>query len=195
MHIVRSYLAYCTTPYFALWEVFRYQKRIRLRRIWECHDCHEGVVIPGTYMSIHGETVKIDSNAPEAHKKPWSKHWSYAFLAIIPLFHDSMIPTFHVGGTKPVSVKAAWFQYIIEIPRRTITIYHILAAGFFFLGALPFYFVLSNAQLSHKMSIHQMQWSAPFGFSWVSELDMRQISQYSADHRNFMFWQDCIIQA
>ena len=33
---------------------------IRLRRIWECHDCHEGVVIPGTYMSIHGETVKID---------------------------------------------------------------------------------------------------------------------------------------
>ncbi len=27
---------------------------------------------------------KIDPNAPEAHKKPWSKHWSYAFLTIIP---------------------------------------------------------------------------------------------------------------
>jgi ribosomal protein L37AE/L43A len=28
--------------------------------IWECHDCHEGAVIPGTYKNIHGETVKID---------------------------------------------------------------------------------------------------------------------------------------
>jgi hypothetical protein len=28
------------------------------------------------------------------------------------------IPSFHVGGTKPVSVEAAWFQYIIEIPRH-----------------------------------------------------------------------------
>ena len=28
--------------------------------IWECHDCHEGVVIPGIYINIHGETVKID---------------------------------------------------------------------------------------------------------------------------------------
>ena len=37
-----------------------------------------------------------------------------------PLFHDSNIPSFHVGGTKPVSVKAAWFQYFIEIPRRKI---------------------------------------------------------------------------
>ena len=35
-----------------------------------------------------------------------------------PLFHDSNIPSFHVGGTKPVSLKIAWFQYIIEIPRR-----------------------------------------------------------------------------
>jgi len=28
--------------------------------VWECHDCHEGVVIPGIYINIHGETVKID---------------------------------------------------------------------------------------------------------------------------------------
>ncbi len=27
---------------------------------WECHDCHEGVVIPGIYTNIHGEIVKID---------------------------------------------------------------------------------------------------------------------------------------
>ena len=60
MHILRSSLAYSTTPYFALWEVFRHQKRIRLRRIWECHDCHEGVVSPGIYINIHGETIKID---------------------------------------------------------------------------------------------------------------------------------------
>jgi hypothetical protein len=24
------------------------------------HDCHEGVIIPGIYINIHGETVKID---------------------------------------------------------------------------------------------------------------------------------------
>jgi hypothetical protein len=28
--------------------------------VWECHDCHEGVVNPGIYINIHGETVKID---------------------------------------------------------------------------------------------------------------------------------------
>ena len=28
--------------------------------IWQCHDCHEGVVIPATYKNNHGETMKID---------------------------------------------------------------------------------------------------------------------------------------
>ena len=28
--------------------------------IWECHDCHEGVVIPGLYKNIHREILKID---------------------------------------------------------------------------------------------------------------------------------------
>jgi ribosomal protein L37AE/L43A len=28
--------------------------------VWECHDCHNGVVIPGTYKNIHGEIVTID---------------------------------------------------------------------------------------------------------------------------------------
>jgi hypothetical protein len=37
--------------------------------VWECHDCHNGVVIPGTYKNIHGEIVTIGPNAPEAHKK------------------------------------------------------------------------------------------------------------------------------
>ncbi len=43
-------------------KVFGHQKGIRLRRIWECHDCHEGVVISGTYINIHGKKVKIDPN-------------------------------------------------------------------------------------------------------------------------------------
>ena len=30
--------------------------------VWECHDCHDGVVIPSIYKNIHGETVKIDPN-------------------------------------------------------------------------------------------------------------------------------------
>ena len=29
--------------------------------IWQCHDCHEGVVIPGPYKNINGEIVKIDA--------------------------------------------------------------------------------------------------------------------------------------
>jgi len=28
--------------------------------VWQCHDCHERAVIPGTYINIRGETVKID---------------------------------------------------------------------------------------------------------------------------------------
>ena len=28
--------------------------------VWECHDCHEAVVIPGTYKNIHAETLEID---------------------------------------------------------------------------------------------------------------------------------------
>jgi len=28
--------------------------------VWECHDCHEGAVILGTYKNIHAEIVKID---------------------------------------------------------------------------------------------------------------------------------------
>jgi len=28
--------------------------------IWQCHNCNEGVLIPGSYKNIHGESVKID---------------------------------------------------------------------------------------------------------------------------------------
>jgi len=30
--------------------------------VWQCHDCHKGVVIPGTYINIHCKKVKIDPN-------------------------------------------------------------------------------------------------------------------------------------
>jgi hypothetical protein len=29
--------------------------------VWECHDCHEGVVIPATYKNTYGEIVNIDA--------------------------------------------------------------------------------------------------------------------------------------
>jgi len=66
--------------------------RIRLVRIWQRHDCHNGVVLPGTYKQTYGEIVNIEPNAPEAHKNPRSGHRSYAFLTIIPLFQRSSIP-------------------------------------------------------------------------------------------------------
>ena len=109
MHILWSCLAYSTRPYFTLWEVFQHQKRVRLRRIWERHDCHEGAVIPGTYINIHGEIVKIDSKNIDPDTE---------VMRLWPLFHRSSIPSFHVGGIKPLTLKDAWFQYIIEIPRR-----------------------------------------------------------------------------
>ena len=46
---------------------------------WDCHVCHEGVLIPGKYKNIHGEIVKIDPNTEVMH-----------FLNIIPLFHHSI---------------------------------------------------------------------------------------------------------
>jgi len=41
------------------------RKNINRKRhpfVWECHDCHNGIVILGTYKNIHGENVKIDPN-------------------------------------------------------------------------------------------------------------------------------------
>lgn len=54
--------------------------------VWECHDCHEGVVIPGTYKNIHGETVRIDPGNLDPNTKVMR------FLNIIPLFQHSIIP-------------------------------------------------------------------------------------------------------
>ena len=41
--------------------ILRFEKFFDIKEgqpfVWECH---EGAVIPGTYINIHGETVKID---------------------------------------------------------------------------------------------------------------------------------------
>jgi hypothetical protein len=36
------------------------------------------------------------------------------------LFHFSSIPIFHVGGIKPVSIKATCFKYVIKIPKHKL---------------------------------------------------------------------------
>lgn len=28
--------------------------------VWECHDCHVGVVVPGRFPNSHGETITLD---------------------------------------------------------------------------------------------------------------------------------------
>lgn len=30
------------------------------RIVWECHDCHEGLVVPGKYRNSNSETVDLD---------------------------------------------------------------------------------------------------------------------------------------
>ena len=44
--------------------ILRFEKffdiRKRHRFVWECHDGHDGVVIPGTYKNMHAEIVTID---------------------------------------------------------------------------------------------------------------------------------------
>jgi hypothetical protein len=36
------------------------------RFVWTCHDCHEGVVVPATYLNSYGEEVKIDAKNLDA---------------------------------------------------------------------------------------------------------------------------------
>lgn len=44
--------------------ILRFEKFFEIKKrhpfVWECHDCHNGVVIAGTYKNIHGEIVTID---------------------------------------------------------------------------------------------------------------------------------------
>jgi hypothetical protein len=44
--------------------ILRFEKSFDIKKeqlfVCECHDCHQGVVITGTYKNIHEQVVKID---------------------------------------------------------------------------------------------------------------------------------------
>ena len=33
---------------------------VRSPFVWECHDCHNGVIVPGPFQSSHGEILSLD---------------------------------------------------------------------------------------------------------------------------------------
>jgi hypothetical protein len=45
--------------------ILRFERFLGIKKgqpfVWECHDCHEGVVIPATYKNTYGEIVNIDA--------------------------------------------------------------------------------------------------------------------------------------
>jgi hypothetical protein len=63
---VRCQCTFCGTS----WSIPR-RRILRLERlfeikkgqsyVWECHDCHSGVVVPEQYLNSHGETVNLDA--------------------------------------------------------------------------------------------------------------------------------------
>jgi hypothetical protein len=55
-------------------------------------------------IMIHGKTATID---------PQNLNPNTEVTRLRPLFHSSNIPLFHTGDTKPVSLKAKYFQYVI----------------------------------------------------------------------------------
>ena len=84
MHILWSCLAYSTRPYFTLWEAFRHQKSSTIRL---------GMPRLPTRSGYPWHLYKHSwRNSENWSKKTWSRHWSYAFLTIIPLFQHSIIP-------------------------------------------------------------------------------------------------------
>jgi len=44
--------------------ILNFERFFRIKKgqpfVWECHDCHEGVVIPDPYANMHGEKTKIN---------------------------------------------------------------------------------------------------------------------------------------
>ena len=74
--------------------ILRFEKSFRIKKgqpfVWQCHDCHDGVVIPAIYKNIHGEIVKIDLKTLDPDPE---------VIRFWPLFHCSTIPSFHGGGT------------------------------------------------------------------------------------------------
>lgn len=75
VNFLRSIPCQCTSC-GRLWRIPR-RRIVRMERlmavppgkpfVWECHDCHEGVVVPGPYVNGHGETVRIDPKTLDSH--------------------------------------------------------------------------------------------------------------------------------
>jgi hypothetical protein len=44
--------------------ILRFERHFKIKKgqpfVWECHDCHEGIIIPAPYINIHGERMIID---------------------------------------------------------------------------------------------------------------------------------------
>ena len=94
-----------------------------LHRIEKKYALWDKPIMDRKNINIHGKTVKACSwhdreLIPMRQRRTKSLDPNTEVMRFWPLFHDSNIPLFHVRGTKPVSAKATWFQYIIEIPRR-----------------------------------------------------------------------------
>lgn len=63
---IRCQCTFCTHTWrIPRRRILRFERFFEIKKgqpfVWECHDCHEGVVIPGKYKNIYGEVVKIDS--------------------------------------------------------------------------------------------------------------------------------------
>ena len=59
-HFVIMYGVFHDGVFYVLKNFQRSKRDPAASGIWECHDCHEAVVIPGTDKNIHGEIVRID---------------------------------------------------------------------------------------------------------------------------------------
>ena len=62
---IRGQCTFCGYAWrIPLRRILRFERYFGIKKgqqfIGECHDCHEGVVIPGAYKNIHGEIMKID---------------------------------------------------------------------------------------------------------------------------------------
>jgi len=113
MYILWPYMAYSTTTYCALWEVFRYQKRTT-------------VCLGVTWLSWGGSYPRnlqehLWWNSEYWPQNPWSGHRSYTFLTIIPLFQHSIIPC---GWHKKMPLKTLCFNKLYNF-RDVIMIFSI----------------------------------------------------------------------
>jgi len=94
------------------------------KKIWECHDCHEGVVIPGTYQNIDGQTVKMVSGYRDSNTEVM-RFWS-VFLPRETFVSVSPRPWFQHGSTPGRQHKSsAAKSYILSMHyRNSVTCGH-----------------------------------------------------------------------